>query len=76
MCAGPNLADWLCLGVGYATLACLALLAAWLVLSWRLLLQRWQPHLARHSFTQAMQRLMHGLGPRLLVSAGLLQHLM
>ena len=68
--AGPDLSDWLCLGAGYASLACFALLAAWLMVSWRVLLLRWRPHFGRHSLSHTVYTFVRELGPRLMASAG------
>ena len=61
--AGPDLSDWLCLGVGYISLACLAFIVGWMVLSWKVVWQRWRPRLSPHT-------LLHHLWARLLISAG------
>jgi hypothetical protein len=38
-CAGPDLSEWACLGVGYFMLAWAAFMGIWALASWRLLWQ-------------------------------------
>ncbi|KAL0020826.1 hypothetical protein WJX79_004115 [Trebouxia sp. C0005] len=61
--AGPELSDWVCLGVGYISLACLALTVAGMLLSWKVVWQTWRPRLTPHT-------LLHHFWARLLTSAG------
>lgn len=69
-CAGPDLSDWLCLGVGYLSLACLAFTAAWLVVSWKLVWQRWRPRLGHQTLLHLAHTLLHDVWARLITSAG------
>ena len=69
--AGPDLSDWLCLAVGYLSLACVAFTAAWLVVSWKVVWQQWRPRLlAQHSLLHLMHRLSQDVWTKLITSAG------